>query len=72
MSPKKPDVDAYSIRQFCRRHDLWIGFFYKLQAQGLAPAVMRVGARVLVSAEAASRWRAEREHKAETTTEVAS
>jgi hypothetical protein len=55
------DVDAYSIRRFCERHDISEAFFHKLRGLGLAPIVMKVGARTLISREAAARWRAERE-----------
>ena len=49
---------AFSIDEFCTAH----GFsrratFYNLQAEGQAPDVMRVRGRVLITAEAAARWR---------------
>jgi hypothetical protein len=59
-----PELDAYSIREFCRRHSLTPYLFYKLQRQGLAPKVMQLGGRKLVSAEAAARWRKARERTA--------
>lgn len=55
------DLDAFGIPEFCRRHDISPQTFYKLKAQGLAPAMFKLGARVLISREAATRWRAERE-----------
>jgi excisionase family DNA binding protein len=55
------DADAYSLAEFCRRHGISLQLFYKLIQQGRAPATFRVGTRVLVSKEAAARWRAERE-----------
>jgi predicted DNA-binding transcriptional regulator AlpA len=55
------DADAYSLAEFCRRHGISLQLFYKLIQQGQAPATFRVGTRVLVSKEAAARWRAERE-----------
>jgi hypothetical protein len=51
------DLDAYSIAQFCARHGLSIQSFYKFKAQGLMPDTFRIGARVLISREAAKRWR---------------
>jgi hypothetical protein len=51
------DLDAYSIAQFCARHGLSIQSFYKFKAQGLMPDTFRVGTRVLISREAAKRWR---------------
>jgi hypothetical protein len=53
------DLDAFSISQFCERHGLSVATFYKLKDQ--MPAVFHVGNRVLISREAAQRWRAERE-----------
>jgi hypothetical protein len=51
------DLDAYSIAQFCARHGLSIQSFYKFKALGLMPETFRVGTRVLISREAAHRWR---------------
>jgi hypothetical protein len=53
---------AFSIRSFCKRHEISESFFYKLRALGLAPAIMKVGARTLISREAAAAWR--RKHEA--------
>jgi hypothetical protein len=50
-----------SIATFCTKHDISESFFFKLQSQGLGPAVMKLGKRVLISREAAARWRRERE-----------
>jgi hypothetical protein len=58
------ELDAYSIREFCRRNSLTPFMFYKLQREGLAPKVMIVGARKFISAEAAAKWRKSRERKA--------
>jgi hypothetical protein len=59
-----PELDAYSIGEFCRPHSLTPYLFYKLQREGLAPRVMLVGARKLISAEAAAKWRRARERTA--------
>jgi hypothetical protein len=56
--------DAYSVEAFARAHSLSVAMFYKLRGQGLAPAFFKVGARTLISREAAARWRAEREQAA--------
>jgi hypothetical protein len=56
---------AFSIRAFCQRHSISESFFHKLRSLGLGPAIMRVGARTLISREAAKRWRAEREAAAQ-------
>jgi predicted DNA-binding transcriptional regulator AlpA len=51
------DFDAQSITEFCRRHGLCRATFYHLKKRDEAPAVMKVGSRVLVTAEAAAAWR---------------
>lgn len=58
------DVDAYSIAAFCRRHNISQSFYHKLRAQGLGPRTMQVGSRVLITKQAARRWRRERERAA--------
>jgi hypothetical protein len=54
-------VRAYSIAEFCRQHSISTSMYFKLRAQGLGPTTMRVGSRVLISVEAAYRWRRGRE-----------
>jgi hypothetical protein len=49
--------DAYSVREFCSRHNLSVGTYYNLKKQGLAPREGRVLGRVLITAEAAAEWR---------------
>ena len=56
---------ALSIRQFCKAHSISEDFFYKLKRQGQAPRLMKVGARTLISMEAAADWRHAREAAAE-------
>ena len=48
---------TFSIAEFCRRHGISRAHFYNLSKNGGAPAVMRVGRRTLISAEAAAAWR---------------
>jgi hypothetical protein len=55
------DLDAYSIDEFCRRHGISPQLFYKLKPEGLMPPTFRLGARVLISREAAAAWRRDRE-----------
>jgi hypothetical protein len=55
------DLDAYSVDEFCRRHGISPQLFYKLKPFGLMPRTFRLGARVLISREAAAAWRRERE-----------
>jgi len=59
-----PQLLAYSIKQFCELHGLSLDFFFRLRRRGLGPRVMKVGARTLISVEAAADWRAERERAA--------
>jgi len=51
------DPLAFSIPEFCRRHGISRAHFYNLSKSGHGPAVMRVGRRTLISAEAAAQWR---------------
>ncbi len=53
------EADAYSIGEFCKRHRISVQLFYKMKHQ--MPATFHVGTRVLISREAAARWRLERE-----------
>lgn len=48
---------TYTLAQFMDGHNVSRTHFYRLQKAGLAPRLMRVGRRVLVSAEAAADWR---------------
>lgn len=52
---------AFTISSFCVAHDLSESFYHKLRNRGLGPREMRIGARVLISHEAASNWRKARE-----------
>jgi hypothetical protein len=58
---KELQPGAYTISTFCVAHDLSESFYHKLKVDGLGPREMRIGARVLISHEAAAAWRAERE-----------
>ena len=48
---------AYSILQFCQAHNLSRATFYNLLRMKKAPAIMKVGRRTLITAEAAKVWR---------------
>jgi hypothetical protein len=52
-----PDPDAFSVIEFCQRHDICRATLYNLLKAGCGPAVMKVGSRVLISREAAEQWR---------------
>ena len=51
------DPLAFSIPEFCCRHGISRAHFYNLSKSGQGPALMRVGRRTLISAEAAAEWR---------------
>ena len=55
------EVDAASIRTFCRRHGLSVASYYNLRVTGLAPREAIVGGRRLITKEAAAEWRKARE-----------
>jgi predicted DNA-binding transcriptional regulator AlpA len=46
-----------SIPMFCAENDISESFFYKLQAQGKAPRVIKLGARSFITPEARRVWR---------------
>jgi len=46
-----------TVKQFCAAHSISRSFFYKLSQQGRGPRLSKVGARTLISAEAAADWR---------------
>jgi len=60
------EAEAFTISEFCRRHRISVQLFYKMRDQ--MPATFNVGTRVLISKEAAARWRAEREQASPSTT----
>jgi hypothetical protein len=50
-------TSAYSIAEFCRAHRVSKALVYLLLKRGDGPAIMKVGRRTLISAEAAEEWR---------------
>lgn len=58
---------AFTIDEFCHAHRISRAHFYNLQKGGTAPRTMRLGARVLISSEAAADWRREREAESQKT-----
>jgi len=60
LPPPTPRL-ALSIAEFCKAHGISEGLFYKLKRQGESPREMKVGARTLISFEAAAEWRRARE-----------
>jgi hypothetical protein len=61
VSAVEADRDAFSVGEFCKRHGFSVQAYYKHRSE--MPATFRVGARVLISREAAARWRTGREEK---------
>jgi hypothetical protein len=70
--PSRPEVSgrkageavaplAFTIPEFCRAHRISESFYYKLRPLGLGPQEKRVLDKVLITHEAAARWRARRE-----------
>jgi hypothetical protein len=57
----KVPLAAYSVQEFCDAHRISRSKFYELRAKGLAPDEMDLDGKKTISAEAAARWRAERE-----------
>lgn len=56
------DRDAFSVDEFCARHGFSSQMFYKFRDQ--MPPTFTVGARRLITREAAAAWRRERERAA--------
>lgn len=48
---------VYSVSEFCKSHRVSRSRFYQLLDANTGPRLMRVGRRVLISAEAAADWR---------------
>jgi hypothetical protein len=60
---------CFTVDEFCRHHRICRGTFYNLIKHGRGPRIMKVGARTIVTDEAAADWRARME--AETVGEAA-
>jgi len=65
--PRAPpflDRAAYTIAEFCAAHRFSRSHYYNLKRRGLGPDETRLGDRVLITVEAAIRWRRQREKPA--------
>jgi hypothetical protein len=60
--PKDETQDCLSIAEFCRRNSLSVQLFYKAPEE--MPDTFRLGARRLITREAAERWRLARDARA--------
>jgi len=56
-------TEAHTVEEFCQGHRISRGTFYNLLKDGRGPRVMKVGARTLVSVEAAADWRRKMENE---------
>jgi hypothetical protein len=56
------DLDAYTIPEFCSQHRFSRQGYYNLPPED-RPDEIRIGKRVLISREAAARWRRRMERK---------
>ena len=56
-----PGRACFTLAEFCESHRISRSKFYQLVEQQIGPDLMRIGNKVLITAEAAARWRAERE-----------
>ncbi len=60
-APPSLDRAAYTIPEFCAAHRFSRSHYYNLKGRGLGPDEIRLGDRVLITVEAAIRWRKARE-----------
>lgn len=51
------EKDSYSVDEFAERHGISRAYLYLLWKRGQGPRYMQIGARRLVSKEAAADWR---------------
>jgi predicted DNA-binding transcriptional regulator AlpA len=51
------DAQAFTIVEFCEAYRLSRSSFYNAVARGEAPALMRIGRRVMISRRSADEWR---------------
>lgn len=59
------DQACFTILEFCAAHRLSRAKLYQLWDEGIGPRIMKVGAKVLITDEAAAQWRRDREAAAE-------
>lgn len=54
---------AFTVDQFAKEHGISRTRYFALQKEGLGPRTFKVGARTLISTEAAAEWRAKMEQR---------
>jgi predicted DNA-binding transcriptional regulator AlpA len=64
INPGTTGRKAFSIDEFCTEHNISRATYYNLIKVGKAPQQMKVGARRLISIEAAAAWRRQMEAEA--------
>jgi hypothetical protein len=57
--------ECYTVQEFCEAHRMGRATYYQLKDQGLAPVEIRLGGKILITKESATRWRAVRDAEAE-------
>ena len=60
---RKPKIiprEAFTVPEFCEAHRISRATFYNAKNRGVGPAVANVLGRVIITAESAAKWRAER------------
>lgn len=53
----EPTASALSVDEFCAAHRISRASYYNLRKEGRGPIEFKVGARTLISIEAATDWR---------------
>ena len=56
---------AFTLREFWTRNSMSGPTYYKMKAAGLGPREMRIGGKILISAQAEADWHFAREHPGE-------
>ncbi|MGF6814016.1 putative DNA-binding transcriptional regulator AlpA [Paraburkholderia atlantica] len=54
--PSGIENGALSVPAFCAAYDITKPTFYKLAAQGLAPEILKIGRRTLITHRSAAEW----------------
>lgn len=58
-------AEAFSIAEFCAAHRISRATFYNLLEDGLAPTLMKIGRRRIISRDAAEKWRVRMERNSD-------
>lgn len=48
---------AFTIDEFCERHSISRGLYYKLKKQGKTPRITELGAKLIITEEDETAWR---------------